>query len=92
VQIVIDARGTCRMVYDEALDLAALGPSTIRRASCVEPTAASTWWADLAPVGGPVLGPFAQRSAALAAEQAWLARHWLLATTVGRSSARCLMG
>jgi hypothetical protein len=84
VNIVIDADGTCRLVFNEALNLAALGPSTIRRASRVEPTTASTWLADLAPVGGPVLGPFAKRSAALAAEQDWLERHWLLATMLGR--------
>ncbi len=35
------------------------------------------WHADLSPVGGPVLGPFGQRSAALAAETSWLDEHWL---------------
>ena len=30
------------------------------------------WTANLAPVGGPVLGPFARRGDALAAEVAWL--------------------
>ena len=30
------------------------------------------WWADLLPVGGPVLGPFEDRDPALAAEVAWL--------------------
>lgn len=30
------------------------------------------WQADLAPSGGPVLGPFTDRAAAIAAEVAWL--------------------
>ena len=30
------------------------------------------FWADLLPVGGPVLGPFDERPEALAAESAWL--------------------
>jgi hypothetical protein len=44
-----------------------------------EPDASGQWLADLAPVSGPILGPFAQRSEALAAESDWLARHWLCA-------------
>lgn len=32
----------------------------------------NTWWADLLPSNGPVLGPFATRDAALAAEATWL--------------------
>ena len=34
--------------------------SRIRRASHVEPDEAGRWWADLSPVGGPRLGPFAR--------------------------------
>lgn len=33
------------------------------------------WFADLLPVNGPVLGPFDDRQAALAAEEAWLHEH-----------------
>lgn len=33
------------------------------------------WWADLLPSGGPVLGPFDTRQAALDAEVAWLREH-----------------
>jgi len=77
VELVIDPRGECRLIYDETLDLAAIGEFSIRRASHVEPTASGNWQADLSPVGGPILGPFAKRSAALAAEAAWLAQHWL---------------
>ncbi len=74
---LVDSRGTVRCVYDESLDLAALGPVSISRASHVEPDAHGHWIADLAPVAGPQLGPFEQRSQALAAEQQWLREHWL---------------
>jgi hypothetical protein len=45
----------------------------ITRASHVEPDAEGYWWADMGPSGGPVLGPFTSRSAALGAERGWLA-------------------
>ena len=70
--IVVDAGGRVRALYSEALELAILGRVSIRRASHVEPDDAGAWWADLAPVGGPNLGPFAMRSEALAAEETWL--------------------
>jgi len=77
MQLVIEPTGSVRCLYAEAIDLAALGPLTIRRGSHVEPTFAGTWLCDLAPVGGPLLGPFAARRLALAAEAAWLTEHWL---------------
>jgi hypothetical protein len=77
MQLVIDGRGQVHGLYGEAIDLTALGCLSIRRASRVEPDAAGQWWADLEPVSGPLLGPFRVRSAALAAEQAWLETHWL---------------
>ena len=61
--------------YTEAVDLAALGRCRIRRAGRVEPDAAGRWWADMAPVGGPKLGPFSHRSRALLAEVRWLESH-----------------
>lgn len=66
--------GEIRHLYNERLDLAALGPASITRASHVEPEGAQ-WTADLSPVSGPVLGPFPRRSDALAAEAAWLEEH-----------------
>jgi hypothetical protein len=77
MHLVIGPSGTVRCLYGEAIDLAALGQPTIRRGSFVEPSAEGQWFADLAPVSGPRLGPFATRSAALAAETAWLLEHWL---------------
>lgn len=35
------------------------------------------WWADMQPVGGPVLGPFEKHAQALEAEIQWLRRHSL---------------
>jgi hypothetical protein len=78
MQLVIDVTGRVRAVYDEQIDLAALGHPSIRRASHVEPSADGRWHADLAPVHGPLLGPFERRSQALEAEGAWLAEHWLV--------------
>jgi len=76
MDLVIDARGVVRCVYGESIDLSALGPPTITRASHVEPDEYGRWWVDLAPVGGPRLGPFNMRSHALDAERAWLEAHW----------------
>ena len=72
--LVIDRRGTVQGLYGEALDLASLGLLSIRRASHVEPDDQGRWWADLRTVGGPKLGPFTLRSAALGAEVQWLER------------------
>ena len=77
--MIFDPEGGCRFIHS---DLAAgiarealSGRLTITRASHVEPTPEGLWEADLSPVGGPVLGPFAERSAALKAEVRWLEDH-----------------
>lgn len=77
MNLVIDPAGTVRCLYSEAIALESLGSPSIHRASHVEPDAHGKWWADLSPVGGPVLGPLDRRSDALDAEVAWLEQHWL---------------
>jgi hypothetical protein len=77
MRLVVEPGGRVRCLYGEAVDLASLGVLTIRRASHVEPDREGAWWADLSPLGGPRLGPFAQRSLALAAEETWLEHNWL---------------
>ena len=77
MQLIIAPGGEIRCIYNEAIDLAALGGPRISRASHVEPDQHGCWLADLSPVGGGVLGPFNNRSDALAAEHAWLTEHWL---------------
>lgn len=77
MQIIITPGGAVRCVYSEIINLATLGSPTISRASRVEPDQQGRWWADLSPVGGPVLGAFDHRSEALAAEAKWLEDHWL---------------
>ena len=72
MRLVVDHRGTVRCLYGEAIDLAALGCVSIRRASHVEPEGHGGWWADLGPVNGPRLGPYPLRSLALQAEADWL--------------------
>ncbi len=79
MQLIIDPVGRVRCLYSETLDLAVLGSLSIARGSHVEPDEQGRWFADLKPVGGPSLGPFKNRSQALAAEQAWLEEHWLSA-------------
>jgi hypothetical protein len=78
MDLVVEPGGSVKAVYAEAIDLTVLGPVRIARASHVEPTPDGRWTADLSPVGGPVLGPFRLRSAALAAEHNWLKEHWLV--------------
>lgn len=70
--LTVTPAGTIRMLYDERLDLRALGTPSIRRASHVEPNESGEWTADMGPSGGPVLGPFRFRSEALEEEAVWL--------------------
>ena len=77
MRLRVEPGGVVRCLYGECIDLAALGVASIRRASHVEPDAEGKWWADLAPAGGPTVGPFGRRSQALDAEQAWLEANWL---------------
>lgn len=77
MKLVISPRGQIRCIYDETINLAALGELSISRASSVEPDELGQWWADLGCVDGPLLGPFTVRSQALAAERGWLEAHWL---------------
>jgi hypothetical protein len=77
MELMVSKLGHLHCLYNESLDLSTLGRLTIRRASHVEPTNDGQWTADLSPLGGPVLGPFPLRSAALAAEEDWIIRNWL---------------
>lgn len=72
VELVVGCDGGVKCIYDEALALREIGKLRITRASHVEPDAEGYWWADMAPVDGPVLGPFATRGEALLAERGWL--------------------
>ena len=74
VSITVQPNGDLRMIYyDEIATLLTCGESRIVRASHVEP-AAQGWTADMSPVDGPTLGPFALRQDALDAEVEWLSR------------------
>ena len=55
MELVIDPGGTVRCIYDEAIDLAALGSLAITRASHVEPDELGSWHADLA-LARPAIG------------------------------------
>jgi hypothetical protein len=83
MELLVTPTGSVHCVYDELLDLKALGSLEICRGSHVEPDERGCWTADLAPVNGPVLGPFESRALALAAETAWLGEHWLSRPSTG---------
>lgn len=77
-KLIIDAGGRISMIYrDDLRSLLEEGRAEIRRASHVEPTAANEWAADMAPSGGPVLGPFVSRADALEQECRWIEREVL---------------
>lgn len=77
MRLVVSPAGEVRCLYAEAIDLRALGRVCVTRASHVEPDEEGRWWADLAPVAGPKLGPYERRTAALQAEISWLEERWL---------------
>ena len=77
MQLRIRPDGKIQCLYEEIVDLKALGTLAITRASTVEPDAIGSWWVELSPNGGPCLGPFDHRSAALAAERRWLEKQRL---------------
>ena len=81
MELVVDAGGSVRCIYDEGIDLREIGTLKITRASHVEPDAEGYWWADMGPVEGPILGPFRSRSEALGAENVWISR-FTLATSL----------
>jgi hypothetical protein len=71
--INISPEGEIRFVWHDSLQgLLALGKSTVKRASHVEPNEDGHWTADMSPSGGGTLGPFKLRGEALAAEVNWL--------------------
>jgi hypothetical protein len=74
--IAVETDGTATLIYDDAhADFLAQGTAVVTRASNVEPAPQGAGWvADMSPVGGPTLGPYALRSQALAAEVAYLER------------------
>ena len=78
MELVVAVDGGVRCIYDEALDLRALGKLQITRASHVEPDSDGNWWADMGPSEGPVLGPFGTRAEALQAERGWLLQEPLI--------------
>lgn len=71
IQIVVSGDQIRFIHQDDLAEMLLVGKSTTRRASHVEPSQ-DGWNADLRPVNGPVLGPFARRDAALQAEAQWL--------------------
>jgi hypothetical protein len=78
-ELYISPEGNVRYVYTDTLPDSTFrreaSSLSTRRASHVEPYADGGWTADMSPVGGPVLGPFALRGQALEAETAWLATY-----------------
>lgn len=81
LELFVTPGGEIRAVYSEAAAevLSGLGECSTRRASSVELGPDNCWYADLGPIGGPVLGPFdfPKRADAIAAEVAWINENYL---------------
>ena len=92
MELVVGVEGGVKCIYGDALALRAFGKLLITRASHVEPDSEGSWWADMGPVGGPVLGPFGGRGEALQAERGWLqTRHFAASSAVaGTPAATCV--
>jgi len=74
LKLVING-GRIKAIYDDALvALMKEASAETKRASHVEPDG-NTWYADLTPVGGPLLTGFKTRKAALEAEVQYLKRY-----------------
>lgn len=72
-KISVSPKGVMQFIYTDRLaSLLQQGASRIERASHVEPDPQGGWYADMSPVGGPMLTGFALRQEALDAEVAWL--------------------
>jgi hypothetical protein len=81
----IEPDGTVVTVYTDTVDLRALGHVRARRASVVEWDESGQAWTARILASGELLGPFATRAAAVAAERAALAT-WLGAAVRGAPS------
>ena len=79
MKITFEVDGNIKFIYDDQAAGVAkeIGPLTIKRASHVEPSADGSWYADMSPVTGPMLGPYSTREEALFVE-----RHWLIANDI----------
>jgi hypothetical protein len=86
MELVVGVDGVARCIYDEALDLREIGTLKINRASHVEPDAEGYWWADMGPVGGPVLGPYQTRTEAITGELNHLIKMVSTGLTGGKNS------
>lgn len=77
--ISADNYGNLLFIYSDELAtiLSNLGPISTTRASHVEPGLDGKWYADMSPVGGPMLGPFDLRQTALDEEVDWLKENLL---------------
>ena len=72
-ELIVDPDGGIRFIHnDDVADLFTAQERRTSRASHVEPDDSGGWTADMSPVNGPVLGPFARRQEALDAEVTWL--------------------
>lgn len=77
MNFIFEGTGDFRFIFDDTLSEIAqeVGSVSVKRASHVEPAEADgkvNWYADMAPVGGPFLGPYKTRADALLAERTWL--------------------
>jgi hypothetical protein len=72
--LLITPAGNTISLHSDDFDFTRIGAARIQRASNVEPCDQG-WQADLSPVNGPILGPYAKRRQALQAEIDWIERN-----------------
>lgn len=81
VSVFILSDGTVNFLYyDELKPLLAIGDVDVARASHVDPEKTLDglkWFANLAPVNGPKLGPYETRTEAITGEIDWLTENYL---------------
>ena len=75
MKLIVSTDGDVTGIYTEDITFSTLGRPQIQRASDVEPNDEYGWTADLRRSGGPVFGPFDNRSQAIEAEICWLEQH-----------------
>lgn len=83
MKFIVNPDGSIELIHKDDVNQMFDNPTVvdIKRASHVEPTIKDgkvSWFSDMTPVNGPVLGPFDNREEALKEEVTWLENNYLI--------------